>query len=158
MRVIAPGIEIDLPSCEAPSAVAKDEPRPPRHGRGETVLVAEDDTQVRAVIGLTLTNSGYEPIEVADGSAALEVVRSAKNRIRLAILDVDMPKLGGLECLAQIRKYDEKVPVIIISGFHLPDISEWQDSNVLFVPKPLRVDELMRTVGEILERKALRAR
>jgi len=156
-RGVGTRIEIELPGCEAPTDVARDEPRPLRPGRGETVLIAEDDTQVRAVIGLTLTNSGYEPIEVADGSAALDAVRSAKHRIRLAILDVDMPKLDGLECLAQIRKYDDTVPVIIISGFHLPNISEWQDSNVLFVPKPLRVDELTRTVGEILERTAPQA-
>ncbi len=143
-------ISITLPSCDSPPAEELTDTPPKRRGHGEAVLVAEDDPQVRAVICLTLAASGYEPIDVADGAAALEMMNTRVDQIRLAILDVDMPRLDGLECLAEIRKVNASVPVIIISGFHLPDISEWQDSNVCFVPKPLRADELTRMVGDIL--------
>lgn len=81
---------------------------------GEKILVVDDDAAIRyAVVGL-LFSAGYQPLEAADGTMALELMR--RERPSVTILDVNMPGVGGLEALDRLRLGGSELSVIMLSG------------------------------------------
>ena len=78
-----------------------------------TILVAEDEKEIRELLRLYLENSGYKVIEAEDGQQALEVLRST--HIDLCLLDIMMPKVDGYHVLQQLRK-ENNIPVVILSA------------------------------------------
>ena len=80
---------------------------------GYTILVADDEKEIRELLRLYLENSGYNVIEAEDGQQALEVLRS--NHIDLCLLDIMMPKVDGYRVLQELRK-ESNIPVMILSA------------------------------------------
>ena len=78
------------------------------------ILIVEDEEMIREGISDYLTDCGYETIEAADGQEALEQFSSYE--VALVLLDIQMPKLNGLEVLAEIRKTSQ-VPVLMLTAF-----------------------------------------
>jgi DNA-binding response OmpR family regulator len=78
-----------------------------------TILVAEDDADIRQLLKLYLENEGWRVIEAEDGEQALAAVRQEK--IDLAVLDIMMPKVSGYEVTRQLRKVNN-LPIIILSA------------------------------------------
>ena len=100
------------PVSDAQKTVATAPPTGP--GLAGRVLVVDDEAEIRAVLEEYLLPKGYRVRSVADGAAALrEVIDEAPDVI---LLDVDMPRLGGIEALTAIRGITRKVRVIMISG------------------------------------------
>ncbi|MFH1145033.1 MAG: response regulator [Candidatus Eisenbacteria bacterium] len=79
-----------------------------------TILVVDDDQQVRSMLCAMLQRAGYETEEAADGRFALEANR--RRRADLIILDMLMPEMEGVETLRALRRADPDVKVIAISG------------------------------------------
>ena len=85
-------------------------------GESPLVLVADDDTDIRELLADRLERAGYSVIQAGDGISALELIRQATPR--LALLDVSMPLLSGLEVL-QVMKSDSQmseIPVVLLTG------------------------------------------
>ena len=82
--------------------------------KNDKILVVDDETRMRKLIGDFLTTNNFDVVEAVDGEDALKVFYSTKG-ISLIILDVMMPKLDGYEVLKTIRK-DSKVPVIFLTA------------------------------------------
>lgn len=78
-----------------------------------TILLVDDEKEIRDLLSLYLQNESYQVVEAADGLAALEVLK--KTKIDLVVLDVMMPKLDGYRTLQEIRK-TSNVPVIFLSA------------------------------------------
>ena len=78
-----------------------------------TILIADDEAEIRDVLHLYLEQNGYEVIEAPDGMTALELIR--KNHIDLALLDIMMPGLNGYRVLKTIRE-ESNMPVIMLSA------------------------------------------
>ena len=78
-----------------------------------TILVADDEKEIRELLRLYLENSGYKVVEAADGQQALDVLRSEK--IDLCLLDIMMPKVDGYHVLQELRK-ESNIPVMILSA------------------------------------------
>ncbi|WP_314585178.1 response regulator transcription factor [Paenibacillus terrigena] len=78
-----------------------------------TVLVVDDDPDIRDVIHVYLRNEGYQVIEAADGVAALDILRS--ERVHLMILDVMMPRMDGILTCMKIREASG-IPIIMLSA------------------------------------------
>ncbi len=78
-----------------------------------TILVADDEKEIRELLRLYLENSGYKVVEAEDGQQALDVLRS--KRIDLCLLDIMMPKVDGYHVLQEIRK-ESNIPVVILSA------------------------------------------
>ena len=78
------------------------------------ILIVEDEEMIREGISDYLTDCGYETIEAADGQEALEQFSSYE--VALVLLDIQMPKLNGLEVLSEIRKTSQ-VPVLMLTAF-----------------------------------------
>lgn len=81
------------------------------------VLVADDDPDILTLVSLRLKKAGYGVVTAADGEEALQAVR--EHRPELAIVDVRMPKMDGLEVIRRIRADDESsdMPVIALSAW-----------------------------------------
>ena len=78
-----------------------------------TILVADDEKEIRELLRLYLENSGYKVVEAEDGQQALDVMRS--KQIDLCVLDIMMPKKDGYHVLQELRK-ESNIPVLILSA------------------------------------------
>lgn len=118
------------------------------------ILIADDDGALRNALAEAFERRGYRTTLAADGREALDLVQS-RVRLHLAILDVHMPRLDGLETLEQIRQLDlPRLPCILMTGEISPAIEErasgLADWPVLAKPFTLRV--LTETVRDIMQR------
>jgi PAS domain S-box-containing protein len=126
----------------------------PVSGGTETILIAEDDAQVRVLTKKILEKAGYHVIEAADGVAAMNLFRANQDKIQLLILDVIMPKKNGKECYDEIRKSTPDIKTIFTSGYtaniiHKKGILE---EGIDLILKPVSPNQLLRKVREVLDR------
>ena len=80
---------------------------------GATVLVVDDEPEIRALVAESLVRQGFVVLERGEGRSALEAIRGG--RVDLVVLDIGIPGIQGLDLLAELRRASE-VPVIILSG------------------------------------------
>ncbi len=118
-------------------------------GGGETILLAEDEPAVRQLLVQTLTGAGYQVLEAADGEAALERSGQHGGAINLLLTDLVMPRLGGLELAAQLRRRRPGVRVLFMTGY-----SDAELSNEQVVPKPFAPSLILAQVRHMLQHKA----
>jgi len=127
------------------------------HSRGaprgtETVLVAEDEEAVRVVITRSLEAHGYRVLCAANAAGAAELFGQYAGEVDLLLADVVMPEEGGHQLYRRLTAERPTLKVLFMSG-HDPEDSMVRDvtaAGLPFVAKPLHIDELVRTVGEIL--------
>ena len=131
-------------------AAARPKEKPAR--RGGHLLVAEDNEAVRSVMAQSLAASGYIVTEAVDGAQAMQRFEELGPALDLAILDVDMPQLGGKACLARIQAKRPGFPVILVSGFYESgaDAGVTTTDCVVFLPKPFALADLRYQVSELL--------
>ena len=122
-------------------------PRPAR------ILLVDDDRAFRISTAELLRQDGYEVATAAGGAEAGE--RMAEDRVDLLLLDVRMPRIGGLGVLEALRLRGERVPVLMISGFGTIQtaVEALQLGADDFLTKPVDPDLLSRKVAELLERR-----
>lgn len=126
----------------------------PPQGGSETILVAEDDEEVRRLIKMVLIANGYRVIEAVDGQHALAMISSTEATIDLLLLDVIMPKKNGKEVYDTIKKVYPDIKAIFMSGY-TADIIDKKGiiaENLSFLSKPIAPRELLNTVRDILDR------
>jgi PAS domain S-box-containing protein len=146
--------KIFLPS--AGKGRSTSEPRMPavidKHG-GETVLVVEDDDQVRAVVLSILRRAGYVLLEANGAAQALSVVEQSPREIQLLLTDVVMPGLSGPELARELKSRRPKLRVLCMSGYTDDAVLQHGilDAEMAFIQKPLTPDSLLRRVREVLE-------
>ncbi|NTU43267.1 MAG: PAS domain S-box protein, partial [Nitrospirales bacterium] len=124
-------------------------------GGKETILIAEDDTNVRGILKDVLVGYGYSIIEVLDGEDAVRVFRENCPGIDLVVLDAVMLKKGGREVYEEMRRTDPDIKVLFIIGYtddviHKQGISE---RHMDFISKPVFPREFLRRGREILNRE-----
>jgi len=121
------------------------------HGT-ETILIAEDHESIREMSRQALLNMGYRVLAACDGQEALEL--SSHEEPALAILDVIMPKLGGLGTAASLLKMFPGLPVVFTSGYSA-DASELpaEGTKAHYLQKPYSPTTLGRLVRETLDQR-----
>ena len=124
-------------------------------GPAGTVLVAEDDDDIRALVVYRLERSGYDVVQAQDGEEALRL--AAECEPDLAILDVMMPKLDGYEVTRRLRKEEatSRLPVILLTArTQESDVSQGFAAGADdYIRKPFSPDELRARVQAILGRR-----
>ncbi|NCC25609.1 MAG: transporter substrate-binding domain-containing protein [Deltaproteobacteria bacterium] len=122
-------------------------------GGDETILVVDDEPEIRELTAETLEALGYTVLVAASGEEALEIFRRQGNGIGLVLLDLNMPGLGGQKCLAALREIDPGVRVVIASGYAATDHrSQALASGAWgFIAKPYRMRELADVVRSSLD-------
>jgi two-component system cell cycle sensor histidine kinase/response regulator CckA len=121
----------------------------------QTILIVDDDSAVRTFIGGVLRQQGFAILEAANGAEALAVLGSRAARVDLAILDLVMPKMGGLDLANRLGGSRNEPKILYISGEH----SVAMDSLARSAPhqlltKPFSAQQLLRRVREMLDSAA----
>jgi two-component system, chemotaxis family, CheB/CheR fusion protein len=117
--------------------------------RARTVLVADDNDEVRATISQALRAYGFEVIEAANGfETLLQVMRA---RPDLVVLDLLMPRLGGLEALKQIRESAPETVVVVVTGADDPSLvaQALALGATAVLAKPVDLAELRAVLSEV---------
>src|SRR5580692_9806088 len=116
------------------------------------ILIVDDETNVRLNFRTTLETEGYEVFDVSSGEGAVQSL--AEHTFALAILDIRMPGMGGLELLAKMRENGIKVPAMIVTAYSdVPNaVKAMKLGAIDFLQKPLRPEDLRSIVTEILKR------
>ena len=152
--------KIFLPIVE--SAVEKEVPalQLPLLGGTETILVAEDEGGLRYLAREILEGLDYTVLLARNGEEAVELYKANRERIDMLLLDVVMPRLGGIEAYKQIQKLGGDVPLIFMTGYNVQavqsrDVKEngiLEELGVMVVQKPYNVEGLGRKVREVLDK------
>jgi two-component system, cell cycle sensor histidine kinase and response regulator CckA len=122
-------------------------------GGSETILVIEDDGDVRKTITSILATQGYKTLEAENGDEGLRVFGAHKADIGLIILDVVMPGKNGRQVLDAIKRIDPQANAIFVSGYTGEVIlHKGVQEGVDFLQKPLSVPALLNKVREVLDR------
>ncbi|MEO6392849.1 MAG: response regulator [Pyrinomonadaceae bacterium] len=140
----------------------------PLQGGSETILVAEDEESLRHLARDVLEGLGYTVLITENGEAAVELYSQHQAVVDLVMLDVVMPRLGGLEAYEQIRKLGGKTPVIFMTGYSSETVQtrfakqtrSADEIDAIVIQKPYNVEGLGREVREVLDlaRPAVRRR
>ncbi len=123
---------------------------PPTATRGtETVLIVEDDPQIRSIARRVLADHGYEALVAATGEEALHVLGAA-TRVHLLVSDVVLPGLSGQELLARARALHPHLLTMLMSGYS-PQIVALEGSDVPILQKPFAPTQLVSAVRRALD-------
>ena len=121
--------------------------------RGETVLVVEDDPDLRTLAVALLSNLGYQVMEAATGTAALEQLGTTA-RVSLLLTDVVLPGgMNGRELAAEVARRAPGIPVLYMSGYTEDAIAHHGrlDADAELLQKPFRRADLARAVRRVLD-------
>ncbi len=117
-----------------------------------TVMVVDDEEDVRKICGLTLESLGCDVVFAVDGEDAVKRFAEVSDDIDIVLLDVTMPRMSGNEACHEIRKLRPDVSIIFCSGYADDAVSccDENEGPTLFLHKPFRRDDLIRVLAEAL--------
>jgi two-component system cell cycle sensor histidine kinase/response regulator CckA len=119
---------------------------------GGTILVADDEEGVRSLVASVLEEAGYTVELASDGGEVVKRLLELGDRVRLVILDLTMPALGGGEAATELRRIRPDIPIIAMSGYGDIELMEHfgQAGVDDFLPKPFSPDQLAAKVRDAL--------
>jgi CheY-like chemotaxis protein len=143
---------IYLPRVEAPAAAEDPAAAPVARGRGERVLVVDDEEALVAVTSEVLKRFGYEPVGCSDGEAALAAFESGK--IDAVIADEVMPGLSGTQLARALRRRRADLPIVLVSGYTGPMLSERALAAGVteILKKPVQSRDLASALARLLKK------
>jgi len=152
----APGLgttfKIHLPHVEAVAETPVARPTRAASGRGsETVLVVEDEDEVRALAIEILREHGYTTLAAADGAEALRVAARHPGPLHLLLTDVVMPHLNGWELVRQLSTFRPETKVLYMTGYSEIAIVHEGVSDAIVLQKPFTPDILASRVRETIQ-------
>jgi PAS domain S-box-containing protein len=122
----------------------------------ETVLVVEDEHEIRDMVSEYLQQNGYTVLHAENGREALEIVHRYKGLIHLLITDVVMPELGGRELAQKVRNLRPRTKILFTSGYlDCSGDEKAADQHAALLPKPFALHVLANKIREVLDHPAL---
>ena len=114
----------------------------------KTILIVDDEPNIRFLFKDELSKQGYSIIEANNGLVALKQLE--KNDVDLIILDIMMPQMDGLDFLTKLRQSDKKIPVILCTAYgqHKQDLVSWAADR--YIVKSGDLSELKKCVWDLL--------
>jgi PAS domain S-box-containing protein len=145
--------KIQFPRVDQPSTTIKTESVSTFPSGTETILLVEDEEQVRRAAIEVLTVLGYQVFEASNGTQAIQLARLYKETIHLLLTDVVMPKMNGKEMAEQIKTIHPETAVLYMSGYNDDIIANHGilDERVHFLGKPFSPSTLAHKVREVLD-------
>jgi len=127
---------------------------PPPSGKGERILVIDDEEGILAITRAALENYGYAVSTASSGLEAVIQFAKKPDAIHLIITDLDMPFMNGLATIVSLRKIRPDIKIIIASGSEKEvEEAKRQVTTEAFVAKPFTNEQLLEAVHEVLTRK-----
>lgn len=144
--------KVGFPAIEEKETTMQEKEESPEKLDGGLVLVVDDEETIRAISGMLLARLGFDSVAAADGREALEIFRERHGELRAVLLDLTMPHLSGDEVFRELRRINQSVPVILMSGFTEDDaVREFIGKGLAgFLQKPFRLQELRDKLAETL--------
>ncbi|OGW47486.1 MAG: hypothetical protein A2078_02350 [Nitrospirae bacterium GWC2_57_9] len=145
--------KIYLPLTSRPLPVSPKEDEMLLPAGSETILLVEDNANVRLVTGDLLREFGYTVLEAVDGEDAVRVFEENGDRVQLVLCDLVMPKKSGKEAVEEIRKKRPEMKAIFTSGYTAEIIARkgMLEDDINFLSKPVSMIDLIRKVREVLD-------
>jgi len=148
--------KIYLPRVDQPAESTGAENRPKTVQRGtETILLVEDDPQLRQLSSSVLSHCGYKVLTASGPEEGVAICKENHRDIRLLVTDVVMPRMNGRQLAEQIAQVSPNVKVLYISGYTSNAIVHYGvlDPGLWFLPKPFTLSALVAKVREVLDAK-----
>ena len=151
---------IFLPTAEAaltppvPGDTVRQNAGPLPRGKGETILVVDDEESVRHIMRSTLENFGFRTVGAADGAEAIALLRDAPALFSAALVDMQMPGLDGAKTIISLRHLRPDLPIVAASGLATQENKESAAASGVrhWLDKPFSVETLIRTVHAAMAR------
>jgi two-component system cell cycle sensor histidine kinase/response regulator CckA len=115
----------------------------------KTIMVVEDETSIRRLLGTTLRRNGYQVVEAANGQEAIDRFAEHRDAVNLLITDVRMPQMTGPELIRTLRASKPDLKVLCISGC-VATVPAELIADVSVLQKPFSHQELIAEVGRIV--------
>ena len=148
-RILLPLAERTAESLGAP----RSEVRELANTSGSTVLIVEDEAILRRAVARTLRKAGFETLEAADGSAALDVLRMSDVRIDLILLDLTLPKASSQQVIREVARTRPELKVILTSAYSEETAMRATLNtpfNGRFIRKPFESEDLIQMLRTML--------
>jgi DNA-binding response OmpR family regulator len=141
---VEPLAQVDAPAPVSPHAVEGT----------ETVLVVDDEPDVRYFLEVILKSNGYHVLAARNAELALEMVPLASGGIDLLFTDIGLPTIDGFELCRRMRQIQPGVRTILCSGYTDGGLkTKMAEENIdAFVPKPYDMSELLRVIRTVLDK------
>lgn len=124
---------------------------PASKGGSETILLIEDDGEMRNMLAYILRGFGYTVLPASDGRQGVEAAREYRGKIHLVLTDIVMPHLGGPDAVEQIRQERPGIKALMMTGFADPARLEGKTfEHASILEKPITPETLARRIREIL--------
>ena len=141
--------KVYLPAAETPETqIVEDEA--PLSGKGELILVVDDEAPIREVTKTSLETYNYRVITASDGIDAIVLYAQHKDEIGLVLLDMMMPLMDGITTTRTLQKMNPNVKIIAVSGLVTNDKLAAATGVNQFLPKPYTAQELLKTINGVL--------
>jgi PAS domain S-box-containing protein len=146
--------KIYLPRVDQPAQSVGADKRPSSVQLGsETILLVEDDPQLRQLTSSVLAHCGYKVLTAGSPEEGIEICKANHRDIRLLVTDVVMPRMNGRQLADQIIQISPNTRVLYISGYTANAIVHYGvlDQGLWFLPKPFTLSALVAKVREVLD-------
>lgn len=123
-------------------------------GQGRTILVVDDEQQVRTITELMLSSFGFNVLTAEDGAAGVQLFEAEAERIDLVLMDLTMPRMSGEQASREMRRRKPDVRIVLTSGYNESAAIDKQrsDGPTAFLQKPFELETLLTVVQQALER------
>lgn len=124
-----------------------DQQDPLIEGNQQTILIADDNLNVRKSLSECVEFLSYKVLAAANGLEVLAILEQPQNRVDLILSDLDMPEMTGLELCREVRGKNSNIPIIILSGYISDEnIKELKAFGVEWIHKPVSIEHLSNAI------------
>jgi CheY-like chemotaxis protein len=120
-----------------------------------SIMVIEDEQELAALFKAFLENLGYDTVTFTDPLMALEFFKQGTKEISLILTDLRMPQMSGIELAAEIRKFNDKIKIILITAFMVEDLMISETYKIAkineIVQKPVKIAALREIIDSVLQ-------
>jgi len=119
---------------------------------GGLVMVVDDEVAVQEVLTGIVQALNFEVLSANDGEQALVEFKKSHQDLKVVLMDVSMPKMGGMEAMAEMRKINDSVPIILLSGYTEQNVvgKEGKSNPDVFINKPFRMKDVKAALNKTL--------